>query len=153
MRSFRRWAEGSPIGERVESVYRTLEEEVLPHRRARSGLQQMQSYALERKAADMEAFAKMLGVDVRDEEVVRRAMTERTTLTPATFDPMFLWDRRIEVEPPQGGPVNPQTQTMFIPTGWWPYLGWAGWITRAAPACSASTSSATAPGSAAGGCG
>ena len=69
---------------------------MLPHRRDEKWVQQMQSYALERKAADMGAFAKMLGVDVRDEEVVRRAMTERTPLTPATFDPMFLWDRRIE---------------------------------------------------------
>ena len=131
VRSFRRWAEGSPIGERVESVYRTLEEEVLPHRRDEKWVQQMQSYALERKAADMGAFAKMLGVDVRDEEVVRRAMTERTPLTPATFDPMFLWDRRIEREPPQGGPEDPRTATMFIPTGWWPYLGWAGWDNKA----------------------
>ena len=131
VKSFRAWAEGTPVGERVEDVYRTLEQDVLPHRGDEKWVEQMQTYALERKAADMEAFAKMLGVDVRDEEVVRRAMTERTALTPATFDPMFLWDRRIEREPPQGGPEDPRTAMMFIPTGWWPYLGWAGWDNRA----------------------
>lgn len=131
VKSFRGWAEGTAIGERVEAVYRTLEEEVLPQRRDEQWVEQMQSYALERKAADMEAFAKLAGVDVRDEEVARRAMIDRTPLTPGTFDPMFLWDRRIEVEPPQGGPQHGSTQTMFIPTGWWPYLGWAGWDNRA----------------------
>ena len=131
-KEFRAWAESSKVGDRVESVYRTLEEEVLPQQKDEKWIEQMHTLALKRKGADMAAFAKLAGAEsVRDEEVVRRAIIERTPLTPATFDPLFLWDRRIEVEPPQGAPQDSRTQTMFIPTGWWPYLGWVGWDNRA----------------------
>jgi hypothetical protein len=50
----------------------------------------------------------------------------RTPLTPQIFDPMFLWDRRIEVEPPQGAPQDSRTSTMFIPRSW--FGGRQAWL-------------------------
>jgi hypothetical protein len=129
-KEFRRWAAGSPIAETVETVFTTLEKQVLPERATEQWVEKMQTLAMKRKIADLKAFAKLVGGDVRDEEVVRLAMVDRTPLTPRAFDPMFLWDRRIEVEPPQGAPQDARTSTLPIPSGWWPWLGWVGWDNR-----------------------
>jgi hypothetical protein len=130
-KSFRAWADTSPIAEQVDGVFKTLEEQVLPQRGNEDWVGKVQGLALERKQADMAALAELAGVDIRDEELVKLAMLDRTPLTPQTFDPVFLWDRRIEVEPPQGGPQDSRTSLMFIPPGWWPFLGWVGWDNRA----------------------
>ncbi len=127
-RDFRRWADGSPIGARVAAVYQTLEND-MPRQQKENAewVQQMQTLAMKRKAADFKAFAKLVGAPVNSDEVIKRAMIDRTALTPLSFDPILLWDRRIEHEPPQGGPVDARTRMMPIPTGWWPFLGWVGW--------------------------
>jgi hypothetical protein len=131
---FRSWAETSPIAERVDAVYRTLEQEVLPQRASEKWIEQMQTLALKRKQDDIAALAELARVDIRDEELAKLTMIERTPLTPVTFDPIILWDRRIEVEPPTGAPQDSRTSTMFIPPGWWPWLGWVGWDNRASSA-------------------
>lgn len=129
-REFRRWAENSPIGERVNSVFQILEKEVMPQQANEPWIEKMHRLAMKRKISDFRAFAQLVGADVRDEEVIKLAMLERTPLTPSIFDPILLWDRRIEVEPPQGAPQDSRTQTLPIPSGWWPALGWIGWDNR-----------------------
>ena len=113
---FRRRSTGSPIGAKVASYPETLQKQVLTERKNEKFVQQMQVLAIRRKQSTVRGFANLLGEDVRSEAVVNHAMINRTPLTPQAFDPVFLWDRRIEVEPPQGAPQDPRTSTMFIPT-------------------------------------
>jgi hypothetical protein len=127
---FRKWSETAPVAEQVDKVLRERERDVLPLRADESFIERMQQMALKRTKASFKAFADLLERDVRDEEVIRQAMTERTALTPSIFDPMLLYDRRIEVEPPQGSPVDPRTQLLPVPSGWWPSLSWVGWDNR-----------------------
>lgn len=131
---FRKWASTTKVGERVDQVLTTLEKEVLPQQRNEAQIEAMQSLALRRARSNFRAFAKMLGLDPNDEELIRLAMVERTPLTPSIFDPILLWDRRIEFEPPQGGPIDPRTSMLPVGSGWWPVLGWAGWDNRASSA-------------------
>ena len=129
-REFRRWAEASSIGKRVDSVFQTLEKEVMPQQRNQEWVEKMQRLGMKRKISDFQAFAKLVGADVRDEKVINLAVVEKTPLTPSIFDPMLLWDRRIEFEPPQGAPQDSRTSTLPVPSGWWPVLGWFGWDNR-----------------------
>ncbi len=71
-----------------------------------------------------------MDLKLNDEEVIHLAIIDRTPLTPSVFDPIQLWDRRIEFEPPQGGPVHPSTNFLPVGSGYWPVLGWAGWDNR-----------------------
>lgn len=130
-KAFQKWAGGSPIAEKVATYQQTLQKQVLAERKNEKWVEQMQVLAIKKKQSNVQAFAKLVGENVRSEAVVNHAMVNRTPLTPQIFDPMFLWDRRIEVEPPQGAPQDSRTSTMFIPSGWWPYLGWFGWDNRA----------------------
>ncbi|MBN1206726.1 MAG: hypothetical protein JXB05_17720 [Myxococcaceae bacterium] len=130
-RQFRRWAKGSPVAERVDRVFATLKRDVLPQRANEPWIQQMQTLALKRARDTFRAFANLRNLKPNDEEVIRLAMIERTPLTPSIFDPILLWDRRIEREPPQGGPEDPRTSFLPVGSGYWPVLGWAGWDNRA----------------------
>ncbi|QSQ25918.1 hypothetical protein JY651_13720 [Pyxidicoccus parkwayensis] len=130
-RQFRRWAKDSRVTERVDQVFATLKRDVLPERENEPWVQQMQTLALKRTRETFRAFAALRGLKPNDEEVIRLAVLERTPLTPSLFDPILLWDRRIEVEPPQGAPQDPRTNSLPVGSGYWPVLGWAGWDDRA----------------------
>ena len=93
---FRRRSTGSPIGAKVASYPETLQKQVLTERKNEKFVQQMQVLAIRRKQSTVRGFANLLGEDVRSEAVVNHAMINRTPLTPQAFDPVFLWDRRIE---------------------------------------------------------
>jgi hypothetical protein len=131
---FRKWASRTSVGEQVDRVLTTLEKEVLPQQANEAEIERMQTLALRRTRSNFRAFAKMLELEPNDENVIRLAMVDRTPLTPSIFDPIQLWDRRIEFEPPQGGPVDPRTAMLPVGSGWWPVLGWAGWDNRASSA-------------------
>ena len=130
-KQFRRWADRSPIAERVARLNDTLVREVMPRQVDEPWIEQMQRLGIKQTRANFRAFAAMLDLRQGDEEVIRRAMIDKTPLTPAIFDPILLYDRRIEVEPPSGGPVDPRTQLLPVMSGFWPVLGWGGWDNRA----------------------
>ncbi len=128
---FRRWADTTEQAEHVARVLETLENEVLPQRFDEQWIEQMQRLALARGREGFEAFAGLLDLDPRDDEVIRLAMIDRTPLTPSVFDPVLLYDRLIERLPPTSSPVDPRTAWFPIPSGFWPDLSWCGWDNRA----------------------
>jgi hypothetical protein len=128
---FSKWAERTAHGDKVHEILRLLRIEVLPERKNEAWIEQMQRLALNRARENFAEFAKLLNRSPFDEEVIRKAMVERTPLTPKMFDPIFLYDREIEHEPPAGPPEDPLTSSFIVPSGWWPDLGFVGWNDRA----------------------
>src|SRR5262245_59860241 len=53
VKTFRAWAETSPIAERVDDVYRTLREQVLPQKANEAWIEKMHTLALTRKQDDV----------------------------------------------------------------------------------------------------
>jgi hypothetical protein len=130
-KGFHRWAAKSPIAERVKTFDTTLAKQVMPEQANEKWIEQMQRLGLRRGRDGFRAFAGLLDKDPKDEEVIRLAMIDKTPLTPLIFDPILLYDRRIEFEPPQGSPVDPRTSLLPVMSGFWPVLGWGGWDNRA----------------------
>jgi len=129
--AFSEWADRGPYGEKVREIIRIVRNEVPKERRNEEFIRKIQTLALKQQNAAFRGFADVLGKDPRDGEVIRRAVINRTPLTPKLFDPVLLYDRLIEHEPPQGAPEDPRTSMLPVPSGFWPYLGWVGWNDRA----------------------
>jgi len=128
---FAQWADRTKYGEDVRKILDLLHDAVLPQRKNETWIQQMQQFALERTYTNLKDFAKATGHSSIDEEVILKIMGEHTPLTPKMLDPVFLYDREIEREPPTGPPEDSRTQLFIVPSGWWPDLGWVGWNDRA----------------------
>jgi hypothetical protein len=128
---FSKWADRTSHGEQVREVLRVVNDEVPKEQENAAWVKQIQQLALKSTNANFRAFAKLLGRDPRDEEVIRLSMVERTPLTPKIFDPALLYDRIIEHEPPTGAPEDSRTNLLPVPSGFWPDLGWVGWNDRA----------------------
>jgi hypothetical protein len=129
--AFSTWASSGKFGEQVRQVLQTVRDDVPKERANEALIQQLQEFALTEQDKSFRAFAKMIGKDARDEEVIQRSMIKRTPLTPKVFDPVLLYDRLIEREPPTSSPEDPRTNLLVVPSGFWPNLGWAGWNDRA----------------------
>ncbi|MBC7771945.1 MAG: hypothetical protein H7210_05585 [Pyrinomonadaceae bacterium] len=128
---FSKMAAQTRYGDQVQGTLQLIREKVLPERKRAALIQRMHRLALQHKEASFREFAELLDKDPKDEEVIRMAMLDRTPLTPNLFDPMLLYDRAIEREPPTTSPQDPRTAWLPIPSGFWPDLGWVGWNDRA----------------------
>jgi hypothetical protein len=127
---FRKWAEKTVHADKIRAALRDLEEKVYPEQKNEAWIEQVQTSGLNLAQQNFNAFAKLLEKPPRDEEVIRKAMIDRTPLIPKLFDPIILYDREIEHVPPTGGPVNPNTCMLIVPNGFWPNLNWVGWNDR-----------------------
>lgn len=128
---FAKWIGDTEHGVKVRRALQIVKTDVPKAREDEAWLRQVQTLALKNARSTFQAFAKTLERDPRDEEVIRRAMVDRTAFTPKVFDPVLLYDRRIEREPPTGAPEDPRTSWLPVWSGAWPDLGWVGWNNRA----------------------
>ncbi len=127
---FEDWATNSAVNDRIDTVRRRLDNEVLPLR-GDSNIERQQRLALRRTMLGFRGLAREYQFDIRSEELINLAMVDRTPLTPSLFDPVLLYDRLIERLPPTGAPEDPRTRLFPIPSGFWPDLSWCGWNNRA----------------------
>jgi len=128
---FAKWIGDTEQGARVRGILDVVKRGVPRARRDEAWIEEIQRLAFKTARSTLQGFAKTLERDVKDEEVIRLAMVERGPLTPKVFDPMLLYDRRIEREPPTGAPEDPRTSWLPVWSGFWPDLGWPGWNDRA----------------------